>query len=330
MISKTGKVIAAIAILSPIFVLLSAVLLNPSTTQENPERVIIRQKHSPFQSKRAYKDLETILSYGPRTVASEAAATTRQYLRQELEAVGIEYHEYPFTAETPLGKKKMVNVVAKIPGTRPGVILLGNHYDTKYFSNGKFIGANDGGATTAWMLECARSLGPTRTGRSLWLVWFDGEESFKAWSATDGIYGSRHFVEQLKIDQTLDKIETMINVDMIGDCYLRILRDRDAPKWLGDIIWEIAARLNYKNHFSTFSQSVQDDHIPFREAQIPTLELIDFSYGGAKRDHTKNWHTPNDTIERVCPESLQAIADVIYHALPMIEDHLNNPGEKIP
>ena len=328
--ARTFKVIAAAALLTPIFLLLSAVLLNQSSTPRNPELVIIRENHSPFQGDRAYNDLKKILAWGPRTVGSQAAATTRNYLRQELEAAGIEYHEYPFSVETPLGKKEMVNIVAKINGTKPGVILLGNHYDTKYFPNGNFVGANDGGATTAWMLEWARSLGPTREGRTLWLAWFDGEEAFKTWSSTDGIYGSRHFVDRLKTENLLDEIETMINVDMIGDCYLRILRDRNAPEWLGSIIWNTAVRIGYENHFSTFSQSVIDDHVPFRNAAIPALELIDFSYGGGQRDHVKTWHTPNDTLERVCPESLQAVAEVIYHALPTLEGHLDTLGEKGP
>jgi Zn-dependent M28 family amino/carboxypeptidase len=326
--NKVIKLTAVFSILAVGLVLIAATLRQSTAQSDNPERVTIQQDHSPFQADRAYQDLEKILAYGPRKIASEAARKTRDYLEAELDAIGIKVQKHTFTANTPIGNVEMHNLIAKISGTEPGVILLGNHYDTKLYPGDNFLGANDGGATTAWMLEFARTVGPTREGRSLWLTWFDGEEAIKRWSATDGIYGSRQFVQYLKETNELQNIHTMINVDMIGDCHLSILKDRGAPEWLNATVWTIATKLGYKSHFSDFSQSVQDDHIPFRKANIPALEIIDFSYGGSKADHRKNWHTPNDTIERVCPESLQVVADVIYHAIPAVEDYLDRLGSE--
>jgi glutaminyl-peptide cyclotransferase len=328
--SKPIKLTAVFLMLAIGLALIATTLRQSATIAVSPERVIIQQDHSPFQADRAYQDLEKILAFGPRKVASEAIQKTREYLEAELDAIGIKLQKHSFTANTPLGRVEMHNLFAEIKGTEPGVILLGNHYDTKHYAGDSFLGANDGGATTAWMLEFARAIGPTREGRSLWLTWFDGEEAFKRWSATDGIYGSRQFVQHLRESNQIPNIHTMINVDMIGDCHLRILQDRGAPDWLTTTVWETAIKLGYKNHFSDFSQSVQDDHIPFRKANIPTLEIIDFSYGGSKAEHRKNWHTANDTIELVCPESLQAVADVIYHAIPAVEDYLNVLGSEEP
>lgn len=305
-----------------------AAALNRSLHPNEQERVVIRTKYSPFDGARAYQDLEWIVGIGPRPAGSEAAAALRSRLQKELAQAGLRVWEHAFDADTPLGKRRMVNLAAVVEGNKPGVILLGNHYDTKHFSDIHFVGANDGGATTAWMLETARMFGPRREGRSLWLLWFDGEESFGRWSERDGLYGSRAFVEHLRQKGQLQDIHAMINVDMIGDCYLHLLRDRNAAPWLREIVWEVAHRLGYHNHFGRGIQDIQDDDLPFRQAGVPSLLLIDFSYGGSILEHRKNWHTEQDTLDKVCKESLQAVADVLYHALPAIEAHLDTSGNQ--
>ena len=295
-------------------------MMRPSSKQQ----VVIREKYSPFDARRAWNDLEHIVGLGPRPSGSEAAEALRDYLRAELAKAGVELREQHFEAQTSLGVVPMVNLTAVIPGTREDVILIGNHYDTKYLPGIEFVGANDGGATTAWMLEMARALAPKREGHTLWLVWFDGEEAFQTWSETDGLYGSKAYVAHLRETGDFALLRVMINVDMIGDCYLSILRDREAPDWLSDVVWETAAKLRYGDHFSGFSHTMQDDHLPFRDAGVPALELIDFIYGGSPLNHRQNWHTMRDTIDRVCPESLQAVADVIYHSLPALEAALGD------
>lgn len=279
--------------------------------------------HSPFDGQRAYADLEKICALGPRPPGSPEAEGLRALIREELGKVGIPVKEYPFEAETPLGKRRMVNVVGTVQGSQSGVILLGNHYDTKYFPDFRFVGANDGGSTTAWMIEMARALGPRREGRSVWLVWFDGEEAFKDWTDTDSLYGSREFVRTLRLQGKLKTVDAMINVDMIGDKYLGIARDSGAPGWLSNIVWTTAASQGYSGHFLSQSNTVQDDHMPFRLAGVPALELIDFEYGGSRLDHSNLWHTANDTIDHVSADSLQVVGDVIYDALPGIDTYLD-------
>lgn len=272
-----------------------------------------------FDGGRAYETLKKIVAVGPRPPGSPEAEKVRQIILNELASLGIESMVLPFEANTPYGPKTMVNVVGIVNGTEDGIVALSNHYDTKYLPEIRFVGANDGGSTTAWMLEMARVLGPRRDGRSIWLIWFDGEESFKEWSDTDSLYGSREFVRYLRANGTLRDLHALINVDMIGDCYLGVLRDAGAPSWLQNAIWKTAAQRGFERHFLSESVALQDDHIPFRLAGVPSINLIDYEYGGSPLEHRNNWHTANDRIERVCPGSLQAIGDVIYHALPAIE-----------
>jgi glutaminyl-peptide cyclotransferase len=51
----------------------------------------------------------------------------------------------------------MVNLIAKIPGSSPSVIILAGPYDTKPMA-GSFVGANDGGSSTAFLFEMVRVL----------------------------------------------------------------------------------------------------------------------------------------------------------------------------
>ncbi len=303
------------------FLLLLAVSfgLQAALSPNDAQRPQVHRTLSPFDGARAYADLKAIVALGPRVVGTEGGEKTRAYIQQELEAAEVPVLTFPFKVDTPLGTRRMVNVVGVVEGTEPGIIILSNHYDTKYMPDIPFVGANDGGSTTAWMLEMARALGSEREGHTVWLTFFDGEEAFGKWTDSDSLYGSRRFVERLKSDGELNQIEALINVDMIGDCYLGVFRDAGAPDWLQGAVLNTAMLIGYSQHFIQYAPSIQDDHIPFRKAGVPSLNLIDFRYGGSPLNHRRNWHTVNDTIDRVCLESLQVLGDVLYRALPEID-----------
>lgn len=274
---------------------------------------------TPFEGERAYKDLEQIVAIGPRVSGTPASERARAYIREQVQQAGVTVTEHPFTARTPYGKKPMVNLVAEVHGTKPGVIVLGNHYDTKYFPDFEFVGANDGGSTTAWMIEMARALGPERDGYTVWLCWFDGEEAFKEWTDQDSLYGSRHFVQRLREEGRLDDVRAMLNVDMIGDCDLGVIRDPGAPAWLANLVWSTANELGYGRYFTPMAEAITDDQEPFRQAGILAINLIDFRYGGGRVEHQMNWHTARDRLDLVCPESLQVVGDVVYRLLPRLD-----------
>jgi Zn-dependent M28 family amino/carboxypeptidase len=213
----------------------------------------------------------------------------------------------------------MTNLVVEIPGTLPGIIVIGNHYDTKFFADFNFVGANDGGSTTAWMIEFARAIGPQREGRTVWLCWFDGEEAFLEWSDMDSLYGSREMVSRLQADDRLGEVQAMINLDMIGDCQLSVFHDAGAPEWLVETIAGAARETGNSGAFIPRTTSTEDDHVSFRKAGVPAINLIDFYYGGGSAEHHMNWHTSRDRIDLVCAESLQAIGEVMLAALPRLD-----------
>jgi len=113
----------------------------------------------------------------------------QDYLLAELKSYGCFVETDSFGADTPIGRLNMKNILVKIPGEKPGVILLGTHYDTLLMDN--FVGADDAGSSTAVMLELARLLCPQKGKFAVWIAFFDGEEAMKRWSDTDSRYGSR-------------------------------------------------------------------------------------------------------------------------------------------
>jgi Zn-dependent M28 family amino/carboxypeptidase len=129
----------------------------------------------------------------------------------------------------------------------------------------------------------------------------------------DHTYGSRHYVDEARRNGTLKDIRAMILVDMIGDRDLRIMRDTNSTPWLTDIFWDAAKRLG-RREFVDEALDIQDDHIPFLQAGVPAVDIIDLDYPA--------WHTEADTIDRVSGQSLQGVGDVLLAALPDVIAHI--------
>ena len=145
-----------------------------------------------FDGGRVYQHLRQIVTFGPRPAGSAALAATRRYVVNQLAASGIKTSEQAFDADTPIGPLKMVNVIATIPGKRPERVVFGGHYDTKLFREFRFVGANDGGSSAAFLIELARVLKARANPMTVEIVFFDGEEAMLPdWGPGDNTYGSR-------------------------------------------------------------------------------------------------------------------------------------------
>jgi glutaminyl-peptide cyclotransferase len=264
---------------------------------------------SAFDGAAALRHVERLVAIGPRPAGSSGATRARQYILDELRAAGISARLEAFDAETPHGRLPMANVVAVLPGRRPDVILIGGHYDTKWFRELTFVGANDGGSSTALLIELARRLRGRPRDYTYWIVWFDGEEARETWTAVDSLYGSRRMAAELGRARRLPR--AVIVADMIGDRDLAIRREGASSRWLTDIIWASAARLGHGAHFLDDTLPVEDDHVPFLRLGVPAALLIDFDY--------PPWHTADDTLDKVSARSLATVGNVLLDALPAVE-----------
>jgi hypothetical protein len=266
----------------------------------------------PFSGERALEHVRQLVAIGPRVAGSPGAARTRAYITARIEALGLRVVEQPFDAQTPLGAVEMVNLRVPIPSDTgldaPRVILAG-HYDTKLFKEFTFVGANDAGSSTAFLIEAARALKDAKLPMPLEVLFLDGEEAVIEWVGSDHTYGSRHYVQAAQRAGTLRTVRALVLVDMIGDRDLRISRDDNSTPWLTDIVWSAARRLNVPA-FVDQSTAIEDDHIPFLRAGVPAVDIIDLEYPA--------WHTADDTIDKVSAESLEAVGRVVMEALPEI------------
>jgi glutaminyl-peptide cyclotransferase len=262
-----------------------------------------------FDSARAFEHLKTIVALGPRPASSPALQKTRDYIKAQLTAIGLTPVEQAFEASTPIGTVKMVNISATIPGAGTGRLIVTGHYDTKLFKEFAFVGANDGGSSTAFLLELARVLKDRKNAVPIEILFLDGEEAFGEWT-TGNTFGSRHYVATAQKAGTIKDIKALILVDMIGDANLVVKRESNSTPWLTDAIWSAARELK-RPEFVSESTPIEDDHIPFLEAGVPAVDVIDLDY--------PDWHQQGDTLDKVSPKSLQAVGDVLLKALPKIE-----------
>lgn len=276
-----------------------------------------------FNGERALDHVRKQIEIGPRPPGSPESAKTREYIINELTSMGTRVETDEFTSATPLGEKKMVNITAEIPGESKDVIILASHYDTKYFKDMRFVGANDPAASVGTLLELGRVLAGTKPKLTYWLVFFDGEEAFcENWDdcgkpeAPDNTYGSRRYVNQLRSSKELDRVRALILLDMMGYKQLELGRDTLSTKWLQDIVWQTARELGYRSYFVDRPEGVGgDDHEPFLKAGVPAVDLIQLnSY--------PHWHTPEDTLDKVSAKSMKVVGDVVSASLPRLEQRL--------
>ncbi len=264
-----------------------------------------------FSGEKALLHVQHLVDLGPRPPGSDAIEKARSYIINQLTTSGWQTTEQPFTDQTPRGKVRFVNLITRFTRTKAAtapMFLLCSHYDTKTFDTIRFVGANDGGSSTGLLLELARVLGqhPNLAAKTE-LVFFDGEEAYQNFSATDGLYGSRYFANQLSKSRATKEFRGGILFDMVGDRSLRTTLPLDSPVQIAHDIFASADALKLRDYFTYFDQNIVDDHTPLNHIGIPTIDVIDFDYPA--------WHTAEDTIDKVSAQSLQTVGAVAAYYL---------------
>jgi glutaminyl-peptide cyclotransferase len=264
-----------------------------------------------FSGARAMEYARKAVSFGPRPPGSAALRGLRAYILAQLKTRGCEVTQDSFTGKTPVGAIPMVNIIARFPGKSGRAVVFTGHYDTKSMPGMHFVGADDGGSSTAFLLEMAEALKGAPRKDDVYLVWFDGEEAFGKWSDTDSLYGSRHLAERWAADNTLGRIKALINVDMIGDKDLDIMQEQNSSPALLKLIWSTAERLGYGKYFTDQGGPTEDDHIPFLRMGVSAVDVIDFD--------KSYWHEPEDTIDKLSPHSFEVVGTVLMEVLRELE-----------
>jgi Zn-dependent M28 family amino/carboxypeptidase len=253
-----------------------------------------------FDGERAYTDVQTQVSFGPRIPGTPGHDKIRQWIQNEIIAAGWQLE---VQASETMGHT-IYNIIAK-NNENPPQIIIGAHYDSRIYADNDpdaanhtkpVPGANDGASGVAVLLELARSL--PRDAVPVWLVFFDAEDNggIQNW---DWILGSREFVRHNPLQP-----RAVVIVDMIGDADLNIYREYNSNAELTDEIWATAKDLAHDDKFiDEYRHSMIDDHMPFVEAGISAVDIIDFDY--------PYWHTIEDTPDKVSAESLQTVGETL-------------------
>jgi glutaminyl-peptide cyclotransferase len=294
-----------------------------STPPQAPDDAPPPDKTGGFDGKRAYALVAKQIAFGPRPSGSPAIAKLQEYIQSELSSYGCKVEADDFHADTPIGRLPMKNIVAKISGEKPGIIILATHYDTARSARDPrtgevrpmptFVGADDGGSSTAVMLELARLLCAKRGPYTVWIMFFDGEEAMHDWSDTDSRYGSREMAARLSLSGDIKKIKAFLLADIVGGRKAQFLRESSSTTALVDLVWNTAHKLGYSDLFRDQETSAQDDHDSFLARGVPAVDVIgDFVNNGY-------WHTPEDNLDKISAKMLAIVGHVFLESVKELQ-----------
>jgi glutaminyl-peptide cyclotransferase len=278
-----------------------------------------------FSGEAAYTLTQQLLQAAPKRFnESPGHLKAEEFIKRHFapEAAKGNLETDTFTTNTPAGLQTMRNYIVKFPGKKDGVIVLATHYETNYpLRDIAFYGANDGAATTALLIEIGNQL---RThppqGYSVWLVFDDGEEAVKEWSASDSLYGTRHLAAKWSTDGTIVKIKAFLVADMCADKDLNIDHDQNSTPWLLDMLKVAAKNTGHSSYIFKNETAVEDDHLPFKQRGVPVLDIIDLDYGLPTQEHPEGGfhHTEQDTLDKISAHSLQISGDLFLEMIHLI------------
>lgn len=254
----------------------------------------------------AMKFASDFFNLGPKPYRSEQLKKAAEWIRQTAGS----YADSVYFPKCGSDDEKIINVVAEFAGRdQKHFIVIGCHFDTKQiFSAPSFAGANDGasGVGAALALMKAIKEQQMRLPCTLRFVFFDGEECLYQYSETDGLHGSRAYVRLLQDSGTLAQCKAMILLDMIGDRDLVVTPPANSNAKLIQEAGRIAVQLGRAESVQPLKSDMLDDHLPFVNAGVPSIDLIDFSYG----DQNLYWHTGADTLDKISGDSMKFAADL--------------------
>jgi glutaminyl-peptide cyclotransferase len=279
--------------------------------------------HERFNAQQAYTYTAQIAAFGERWPGSPGHKKTEDLIHQVLQKDGARIEADDFTARTRRGPIAVHNIIGKFNvGSDPKqeILILAGHYDT-LFQPG-FIGANDGGSSTAVLLAFADALAGQKTRMQIWLVWTDLEEAINSFTGDDGLYGSRHLAQKLAANRTSSRVRGFFLLDMIGDKQLGVARETGSDRRLQDFMARAAAQLGYSQYFFQYEAGIIDDHVPFIQAGIPAVDVVDARFGrmGPAFDSMGEFHHANtDTMDKVSQQSLGIVGGTMLLTVELLD-----------
>lgn len=261
----------------------------------------------------ALRRVASLIALGPRDAGTPGAETAAAWIAAQLQADGLKPRIDRFVDATPDGPQTFHNVLAEWIGASSGTVVLLSHFDTRSGLGPDYVGANDGGSSTALLLELAAHLARRGQPRlTLLFAFLDGEECRQAYGPRDGLHGSRRLAAQLQAAGR--EVRAVILLDMVGDRDLGLTLPRNSTPALKLLLFDAALAQGCRDRIELLPCDILDDHQPFLDRGYPAIDLIDFHYGRGPRDN-RYWHTPDDTLDKLSAESLQGVGSLVLEML---------------
>ena len=269
------------------------------------------QVYESFDGDKALAHINRQVSFGPRTLDNpKAKAETLSFIADYLQPLATKLIVQPFSANGISGNNVWASFINSKPHSNQR-IMLGAHWDTRPISDQESDsskqhlptpGANDGGSGVAVLLELARIFAANPPPISVDLVFFDLEDMGNIDNLPFAI-GARAFVKRNRFYRPSGGVI----VDMVCDKNLSIpkeLYSKTQATELVNRLWEIAAQQEATVFSENQGAYIQDDHLPFLEANIPVVDLIHYPF-------PDYWHTSEDTLDKCSSDSLRQVGNVL-------------------
>lgn len=274
-----------------------------------------------FDADSAYQYVKRQVEFGPRVPNSEAHEKTREWLVGELRRHGAVVTEQKADLKGWDGTiLRSSNIIGQYnPGSEDRILLLA-HYDTRPWADEDadkskhdtpVDGANDGASGVGVLLEIARQLSKNAPSRGIDILFVDAEDYGSHDDDESWALGANYFVEHPFKEGYLPT--EVILLDMVGGkdaVFPREYFSMQGGSALGNKVWGTAASLGYGDRFvNTPGGAVQDDHVPFIEAGITAIDIIELNpRGGGFNPH---WHTTGDNMDIIDVATLKAVGQTV-------------------
>jgi Peptidase family M28 len=273
-----------------------------------------------FDGQRAFDLLVEQCEIGPRSPGSPGNLELRESLKETAEQCGLKVVTHCFESEMSLGISpvELCNIIVSAGPESGPRLWLGAHFDTRPVSDKDpqsdlrdqpLTGANDGASGVSILWHLMEILGKFPPEQGVDLIFFDGEDSGDSGNPASYCIGSQRLASTLgEFDNPLDQksCEGLIVLDMVGDRDLFIPQEAYSLLYAPDFTNRIflrAQELGLEAFSMSRGPAVFDDHVPFLQQGVPSVDLIDFDFS--------LWHTTGDTPSACSAASLQQVGSLV-------------------
>lgn len=271
----------------------------------------------------------------PRVVGTPNHKIVQNVIKNSMKALNWQVTSDRFRADVPIfGNLQFENIIATFNPKAKRYLVLACHYDSKYFREDNFVGATDSAVPCAMMINLAYTMKDqfdsyNRQNLGVKFVFFDGEEAFQHWSASDSIYGARHLAAKWEKTQfpknnragttVLHSIDMLVLLDLLGapdPAFYSYFRNTDRWHGLMSNIEKSCSELGLLKRYSkgkpeqTYFRpqsggwGIEDDHIPFLRRGVPILHLIPHPF-------PEVWHTSRDNRDAIDMSTVDNLCKIL-------------------